>query len=478
MDSKQTRQQQILEQQSAEQRESAVVPAAQSAPLPTRQSITSTPLAARGRRWPRLLKRHAAFLLILLLATGLLTINLNQPWVSIHEDNGLAFSAIAINHLRFGLSITKGQSLADSEAFFSTAPDTGAKAIPPSQFFHYLLTAPVHTFFYPDHPPLLGLTIAGAFLVFGADFWVVRLVPIVYSLAALVAFYLLMLSLFDLGVARFASFLYATFPMMAYYGRDVAHEAPTLFWAMLLLTGYVRWQRDHRRRWLFLMGTAIVIGEAYGWPLFYFACLVFAVDWLAARRFDGRLALATVCPALVTLGLLFAHIAWALGGTLQPIIDKFFYRTGDALPDGTPITLASWLSHIGQGNLQGYGLLSPLLLLGALIFLARRIKAEGWSLRLRWLGITLLFGLSHVLLFRNGAYFHAYWQFYFLPFYAACSGWAIVTVVRRRISTARWAHWHTLALVTLGTLTFAVNLPIIIGLYSSVSGVFVPPFGL
>ncbi|HEY7126444.1 MAG TPA: glycosyltransferase family 39 protein [Ktedonobacterales bacterium] len=469
MDTRQTRQQQIIEQQETAREEGAAAPAAQDG--------VATP-AARGKRWQGLLRRHAPFLLIVLLAAGLLTINVNQAWVSIHEDNGLAFSAIAINHLRFGLGVTKGQSLADSEAFFSTAPNTGAKAIPPDQFFPYLLTGPVNTFFYPDHPPLLGLTIAGAFLVFGEDFWVVRLVPIVYSLATLIVFYLLMRSLFDLGVARFASFLYATFPMMAYYGRDVAHEAPTLFWTMLLLTGYMHWQRDHRRRWLFLMGAAVFIGEAYGWPLFYFACILFAVDWLAARRVDWRLALATVCPALIMLGLLFAQIAWALGGTLQPVIDKFFYRTGDALPDGSPITLASWLSHIGQGNLQGYGFLSPLLLLLALVFVARRIRAEGWSLRIRWLGITLLFGLSHVLLFRNGAYFHAYWQFYLLPFYAACLGWAIVAFARSRISAARWAWGQAAALAGVGVLLFVLNLPIIVGLYSSISGIFVLPFGL
>ncbi len=476
MDIKQTSRPHPIEPQAAEQSESTATPADQ----PTTQRGAQSGILALARRhpWTGLLRRHVPFLLILLLATGLLTINFNQAWVSIHEDNGLAFSAIAINHLRFGLGVTKGQSLADSEAFFDTAPTTGAKAIPPNQFFHYLLTAPVHPFFYPDHPPLLGLTIAGAFLIFGEDFWVVRLVPIVYSLATLVLFYWLMRSLFDLGIARFASFLYATFPMMAYYGRDVAHEAPTLFWAMLLLTGYFRWQRSPQRRWLLVMGAAVVIGEAYGWPLCYFAGILFAVDWLAARRPDWRLALATICPALVMLGLLFAHIAWALGGTIQPVIDKFFYRTGDMLPDGTPITLTSWLSHIAQGNLQGYGLLSPVLLLGAAIVVARRLRAEGWSLRLRWLCITLLFGLSHVLLFRNGAYFHAYWQFYLLPFYASCLGWAIVTAVRARLNGVQRRYWRTAALVAAGALIFAVNLPIIIGLYSSVSGVFVPPFGV
>ena len=38
--------------------------------------------------------------------------------------------------------------------------------------------------------------------------------------------------------------------------------------------------------------------------------------------------------------------------------------------------------------------------------------------------MTFLFGLSNVLAFREGAFEHAYWQQYFLPFYAIIFAWA------------------------------------------------------
>ena len=74
---------------------------------------------ARGRAW---LWQHGFFLFVVLLALFFLTINVAQPWVSAHEDNGLAFSSIAVNDLRYGLGVTKGQSLADHEALNPETP--------------------------------------------------------------------------------------------------------------------------------------------------------------------------------------------------------------------------------------------------------------------------------------------------------------------------------------------------------------------
>lgn len=210
------------------------------------------------------LRRHLAFLGILLLATYLVTINVTTPWQSIHEDNGTLNESIAINHIRFGLGVTKGQDLLDLEAKQSFGPQHVSEA----RHFAYFLKGPVHPQVYGDHPPLLGLTIAGAFLLFGFHFWVERLVPIVYALLGLLLFYHLALLLWDVVVARVAALLYATFPMFAYFGRDVSHEAPVMCWALLLLVSYLHWRATPRVIWAALMVAAITIGGGYGWPLF------------------------------------------------------------------------------------------------------------------------------------------------------------------------------------------------------------------
>lgn len=434
------------------------------------RSINQTEAVTRPKRWFALLKRHWLFLLIFLLAFFFITTNVNQPWATAYEDNGLAFSSIGVNQIRFGLAYTKGQSVADTEALNADLPKS-IPGVPASQEFQYLLTGPIHPFFYCDHPPLLGLTIAGAFEVFGYDFWVVRLVPLVYALATLVLFYLLVTMLFDRAVAQLASFLYATFPMMAYFGRNVAHEAPTLFWTMALLTGYVHWQRSQKRRWLILMVASIMIGGFYGWPMFYFSCILFIVDWITSRRFNRTLALTTVLPAVLTFGLVFAQIYWALNGNLKPVIDVFFVRTGSKTYGNGPTSILNDLLVLWHLNAKGYARWSTLVLPLVAVFLVRRARAEGWSLRIRVLVMTFLFGLSHILIFPGGAFFHVYWQFYFLPFYSLSIGWAGVALARKYIHSTR------LRAVTIGASAvgvLALSLPFIFNLYTAGSGVFIP----
>jgi 4-amino-4-deoxy-L-arabinose transferase-like glycosyltransferase len=433
-------------------------------------SISQKEAVTRPKRWFALLKRHWLFLLIFLLAFFFITINVNQPWATAYEDNGLAFSSIAVNQIRFGLGYTKGQSVADRETLNADLPKS-IPGVPASQEFQYLLTGPIHPFFYCDHPPLLGLTIAGAFEIFGYDFWVVRLVSLVYSLATLVLFYLLVTVLFDRVVAQFASFLYATFPMMAYYGRNVAHEAPTLFWTVALLTGYVHWQRSEKLRWLILMVASIVIGGFYGWPMFYFSCILFLVDWITSRRFNRALALTTVLPAVLTFGLVFAQIYWALDGNLKPVLDVFVMRTGSKTYGSAPTGILNDLLVLWHLNAKGYARWSTLVLPLVAVFLVRRGRAEGWSLRIRVLVMTFLFGLSHILIFPGGALFHVYWQFYFLPFYSLSIGWAGVALVRNYI------HSTKLRTVVIGASVvgvLALSWPFIFSLYTTGSGVFIP----
>ena len=76
--------------------------------------VLAAHLPATSPAWWRWLRRHLPFVLIWLLATYLITINVATPWQSIHEDNGTLNESIAINHLRYGLGITKGQDLLDS----------------------------------------------------------------------------------------------------------------------------------------------------------------------------------------------------------------------------------------------------------------------------------------------------------------------------------------------------------------------------
>jgi 4-amino-4-deoxy-L-arabinose transferase-like glycosyltransferase len=443
--------------------QSRLVAAPSSAPV-----STVSPIQLRARAlWARVqpYKLHAPFLVVVFVAVNLLTINLTLPWGSTNEDNGRAFQTIAINHIRYGLAFTKGQDFLDTEIF-----NPHNAAVYGQNQMQYLLHAPVHPYAYGHHPPLLGLTVAAGFLIFGFHFWVVRMVPIVYSLAGLVLFYLLMLDLFDITIAAFASAIYAILPMFAYYGRDVAHEAPTLFWTLVMLTGYFHWLRDPRGRWLLLMAASVVVGGFYGWPMFYFSVILFAVHWLATRRFELKLALVTVLPCVLTFAAVIAQLAWAVGGSLAELIKIYNYRTGDTV-DGASFTFTQWVVRLIARNAEGFGRWTQVLIPFATIFVLIQARVEGWSNRVRFAVLAFLFGIAHVLVFRQGAFVHIYWQFYFLPFYGLAFGWSGVALARRYL-TVGWQQMG--ALVAMGCVLFALEWHVTQSFYLSGPHNFVP----
>jgi 4-amino-4-deoxy-L-arabinose transferase-like glycosyltransferase len=258
-------------------------------------------------------------------------------------------------------------------------------------------------------------------------------VPIVYSLLGLVLFYALMTRLFDRGIARFASLLYATFPMFAYFGRNVTHEAPTLFYGLALITSYVQWRGGsaHRRWWAAAMVASIVVGGAYGWPMFLLAALLFGMDWLSRRRFDPRLFGLLATPAVLTLAAVLAQIAW-FWGSLAELDAMFNYRRD--VGASVNASLPEWfdrlvLYYAGHGFGKALIALLPL----AVAFLAFRLYRERFSQRAMIVTVLGTWGLAHVLLFLQGAYMHLYWQFYLIPFVAAALAWPAVELTRRYV---------------------------------------------
>lgn len=424
--------------------------------------------------WLALVWAHAPFLCSFLVATFLLTINVALPWKSIFEDNGLAFESIAINYIRFGLGAGKGQNVADTEGLNGYSR-TNVPGVPNAQQFHFFLSGHVHPYLYPDHPPLFGLTITASLLIFGFTWWAVRLVPILYSLGSVITFYGLMRVLFRRRYQRnglaiwLSTTLFAIFPMMAYFGRNVAHESAVLFWTLTMLLGYFYWLRDPQRRWLVLMAVSVVAGVLYDWPMCYFACILFAVHWIATRRLSRDVLLATVVPAVATFVLVLAQIDWALGGDIHSVLTVFLIRSGSDTVH--QFTWGMWLRQVQNWNRLGYGSWSQYVLPFALAFLIWRFREEGWSRRVAFVTITLLFGLSHIIIFHEGAYFHAYWQFYLLPFYASLFGWAGAWLVQRVVRQPALA---TVAVVAVALVVFRLNWPATHYLYTTFGNSFVP----
>ena len=391
------------------------------------KAVRSTPetMAERFSAFWRVARPHAPFALVFLLAILLLTINVTTPWQSEHEDNGLLFENAAINDIRFGLGYTHGQDYFDTTvkanihtpgAYFSDGT-YHPKGVSSDQQFQYLLTGPVQPFLYGDHPPMLALSIAVSLSIFGYHFWAVRLIPIVATLIALILFYLLTLMLFDRRVATFAAALFATFPITTYYGRSVTHEAETMCCVMGMALGYLLWRRTGLNRWLIGVAACVMLGALYDWPMLFFCCMLFFLDTLRARRVNWRVALATAGAGIAVFALMITQIAWAGGWTLAHLQHQFFFRSA-------PIPLRADVHRLGYFNVLDYGFWVTPAALIALYFVWRVFRREGLSLRVQYVLLFGLGGLTHIIVFRQGSYLHDYWQFYLIPFYALTLGWA------------------------------------------------------
>jgi hypothetical protein len=215
-----------------------------------------------------------------------------------------------------------------------------------------------------------------------------------------------------------------------------------------------------------------VLGTLYDWPMVFFAVIVFAVDALSKRRVNVALALTTVVAAFVTCVLIFAQDYWALDHTLAPLVQILQIRAGDTGYGGARISIIIWLKKIMEWNVEGFGTWGLVAIALAAEFVIARARQEGASLRIRLLVVMFLCGLSNILAFREAAFIHTYWQQYFLPFYAITIGWAGVELVRRVVSDQR-VRW--VPLLTAAVFILAANLPTIVTLYTSRSGVFALP---
>lgn len=410
------------------------------------------------RRW---IRRHGVFLIVLAIASILLTLNVRTPFWATHDTNGTFFTGVAANHLRLGLGYTKGQDvIAVTE--FGAFPSTAQIPDVLDRYFHGE-TIPVR---YGDHPPLLGLSIAGMIAVFGEHYTVVRMVPILYSLLGLILFYLLIVKLFDVGIARLATLIYTLFPLFAYFGRNVAHESPTLFFGLGLLTGYV-WWRDggpRQRWWAAVMVVSIVVGGCYGWPMFYLAALLFVFDWVSRRRFDLKMVGLTAVPAVLTFAAVIGQIAWAFGGSLSHLVSIFATR-GSGGDEG--VTAGDWFERIIYiHGVDNFGRFVVWVLPVGVAFVAYQTFREHFSQRTMIVTTLGSWGLLHILLFREGAFVHVYWQFYLLPFVALAIAWPTVEAARRLLTPA-WLRSG--AFVVAGLYLWAMNQERIRALYESTS---------
>lgn len=316
------------------------------------------------------MKNYLSILLLITISLGVLTIGLNKPLNGHHDWNNRYFSAIARNYVHYGpLKLSFGQLIGDS--------------------------SPESRNYYTHHPQLFPLILAIFVGVLGYYNWVIRLVPVLFSVGTVVIFYLLLRKFYSLQASVISSLFMIATPMFMYFGKMANHEVFTLFFILLTVFYYLGGKFR-------LSLLTIFLGQWIGWPAYYLAGILFLIS-----KKKAYLVLSLFNFILFILNVYFLTGSMTGGG----LGEVLFFRMGFTNLPFVHEEYTNWQLFI-QELRWIYRFFMPiqvLLILPALLFI-KKSKAN-----LVWVVFGLV-AILHVVLFRTGAWRHDYWLYYFLPF--------------------------------------------------------------
>ncbi|GEM_PF-4948178 len=329
---------------------------------------------------------------IIALASFLLSINISKPFIGQHDWNGVVYGQQAKNFFRFGYFPLKfGATLATADI----RPDER------KYLTHYT--------------PALPILISLSYRLFGVSEWSTRSVPVVASLASVFFVMLLGRELISFRAGIMAGVLMIVTPMFIYYGKNPVHEVVLLPLALLSFYSYQRFRKTNKNKWWKILLLSSIAAMLIGWPGYYATGLIF-IHGILFRR-EGKIRFLQLPLTAATLSAIFFFHTIILSpqaaGDLQNI---FFARLG-----GSSISLMDFLIKEFRYFIN---LFTVTLLLLSSIWLFSRSKNKSILLLLG------LFGLAHVLIFRQAGYYHEYLLFPLLPFIALTSAGTVDNLLK------------------------------------------------
>ena len=360
---------------------------------------------------------------VLILAGVLVSININKPFIGQHDWNGVVYGQQAKNFLRFGyLPLKFGATLATGD------------------------TLPGDRKFSTHYTPALPILISFSYRLFGISEWSTRLVPAVASLASVFLVILLGRELISFRAGITAGVLMAVTPMFIYYGKNPVHEVVLLPFALLSFYSYLRWRKIP----LLSLTSAMLIG----WSGYYAAGLIAGHGFLTGGKERARFL---VLPAL-TAGLFLAFLFHV--SVFSPDVGNELQRAVTARMGGGGFGMKEFMARelrysinlftvilLELAGIWTIGLLIKLTkILPQVVFshceerqrrgnLKTRLPRSFQSLAMTvsdqiLLGLIGIFGITHVLLFRDAGWYHEYLLFPFLPFVVLAAAGVIEHLLR------------------------------------------------
>lgn len=339
---------------------------------------------------------------------------------------GAFYSLIARNHLRHGFLFSWGAPFTDPGLGFGAG-------------FPHL---------YLNHPPLTGWLVALSFSIFGEHEWSARLVPLAFSIGSIPLLYRLIRLDFGKDTALRAAFLFSILPMGTYYGPHLDVQGSLVIFFLLLAVWRHRvFVLDPARTNTVAFVLALLAGLLTDWPAHYLVILLPLLHRLVFHRKPGRAVwTASRLGGLAILAML-GYIAWQ--GGLFGLIGEGLHRSSSRTVDDPLATrhlpVWRWTADLAlRWGLMFSPVALGLSLLG-MVSWRKQARDETWKVRHFSLIILWAVAMLHVLLWRQGAWFHAYWSCYALAPVAGTAALALSGIHSHRgkaailLLTALWS---------------------------------------
>ena len=349
-----------------------------------------------------ILKRHFFLILILIFAAFLLSLNIEKPFYGHHDWNGLWYSTIARNFLRYGVFATKFGSVLNQDF------------VTPQEFQYF-------THYTPVFPLLLAL----AFKIFGVFEASARSLSILFSLFTLVLIYILGTKIFERGIGLTAAAFASVMPIFIYFGKMPVHDVLVLPMILLTIIAYYDYLKSPKTGNLIRLLLALALAQFIHWAAYFLSIILF-IHWLSFYKSKDRLK-AFIFP-LISLGLFLLHLFHVyiltgsfFGGGLREIaLGRLNINS-----EGSRISLKLLVfQEFHWINAYFPKIILVLSLLFILYFL-RNFRTLKQNISLQMMLIVFLAGIAYETIFINVTYYHDYVLIYLVPFIALSAAWAI-----------------------------------------------------
>ncbi|HVT00824.1 MAG TPA: glycosyltransferase [Patescibacteria group bacterium] len=331
----------------------------------------------------------SVIILILLMLSGI-----NMPYIGQNAYNLITYSLIAHNYNQFGLIQTKLAPLVTVSKEF-----------------------PIHPEYFIHHPPLLSIIIALFFKLLGEDFWVGRLIPVVFTILSVGIIYLLEKELSNKKQALYAMSAAILIPATTIFGKLIGQEPLVLFFVLMSLLLSIKYLKTRKNIYFVFAAIAIMFGVLSDWPALIFAALLFPLyfkhgkikNWI--QLFSGLI--------LVFLGCLLWIDSIRIGfWDLQNAIGSRLFTALSPIPYWPVL----W---IGTTLLRLLIYFNPILvIISATCFVGIVKKIKTINERGLVILILGLFTILHLAIYTEASFTHPYLLIYAVPFVAlTCSSY-------------------------------------------------------